>query len=519
MITESPDESFRFKIIGAPGQEVLELFVEDSSVSKIVNRLQNSSDLNLDPEDNLILTSETQISKNIKNYHSAFLKTWNNWRLYKSNNCIRTKNEHCYRLSYAFKANYNLKLLDIILNESANNLKFCKQSAYVTTVSANEIKACLPFVEKYRVKNAENAETAELPAIIFNGTAKKLSEIKYAIEIANQGKVNMIMNIDSIFDYQRIRSCLKETTFTDLDQTIKLLIRYNPKIPQLNNIHPYVATAIENSKFGVEEETCVEILRMAKNDGVRISGFHMHLGSTIKEPEVYSKALEAINRLICDARWKFDEPLIDLKDLVLNIGGGLGLDYQRWLENYDAKNKQCSAYDLVSTTVENPKFMQMVHDHNMKIILEPGRSLIGNASILLAKILGKKTNITKTKNFLITDISMSECIRPALYNAYHHIQAIETPAYNSNSKSELYDVVGPVCESGDFIGKNVKIFDQSVEKNKIIALFDVGAYCGVMGSNYNLRLRPAEFLVKKDGSVEIIAEREDLSAVLDRFAI
>ena len=514
MITESQDESFRFKIIGAPGQEVLELFVEDSSVSKIVSHVQNSTGLNLDPEDNLILTSETQISKNIKNYHSAFLKTWNNWRLYKSNNCIETKSEHCYRLSYAFKANYNLKLLDIILNESANNLKFCQQSAYVTTVSANEIKACLPFVEKYRVLN----ETEELPAIIFNGTAKKLSEIKYAIEIANQGKVDMIMNIDSIFDYKRIRTCLKEATFTDLDQTIKLLIRYNPKIPQLNNIHPYVATAIENSKFGVEEETCVEILTMAKNDGVRISGFHMHLGSTIKEPEVYSKALEAINRLICDARWKFDEPLIDLANLVINIGGGLGLDYQRWLKNNDAK--QCSAYDLISTTVENPKFMQMVHDNNMKIILEPGRSLIGNASILLAKILGKKTNITRTKNFLITDISMSECIRPALYNAYHHIQAIETPAYSSSdSKTEIYDVVGPVCESGDFIGKNVRIFDQSVEKNKIIALFDVGAYCGAMGSNYNLRLRPAEFLVKKDGSSELIAKRENLATVLDRFAI
>lgn len=378
---------------------------------------------------------------------------------------------------------------------------------YITTVSGHEVA-----LSAQHLKNYPQA------AIIFNGTGKKLSEIETALTCSTA----VYLNIDSKFDYDRIKTVYQKLQGASLDHNHnkqpklclankKLLIRYNPNIETLNVLHPYVATAIENSKFGVADQEVEEILRQAQNDGIEISGFHMHLGSTIDQVDIYHQAIASIQKMLN----KFEQQgLVKLDNLILNLGGGLGLDYQMFLGNSEHQTqKSCTVEDLVSSTIEND-FLALANHHNFEIIFEPGRSLVANVSILVSKILGVKQNFNGTKNFIITDISMNECIRPSLYGSYHHIGLVEA---DNGAHEQTYDIVGPVCESGDFIGKNRKL--PVPEGNSYVILHDVGAYSGCMASNYNLRLRPVEVLVQPDGELQIIAQKESMTSLLSRFKI
>ena len=230
-------------------------------------------------------------------------------------------------------------------------------------------------------------------------------------------------------------------------------------------------------------------------------------------------AIEAVEKFILTAK---SRKLINLENFTINLGGGLGLNYQRWRDDNGKKSPQ--PIDLLATTRGNKgtnyasNFLKLTHDNNIQIIFEPGRSLVANTTILVSKILGIKSNLTETKKFIISDLSMVECIRPSFYNSYHHL---EMASYKIDIKPKKYDIVGPICESGDFVGLGRLVhYDcdgTSNETSDLMVLFDIGAYCGSMASNYNLKLRPLEVMVTKDDKIVVTARKEDLKDVFDRF--
>ena len=222
---------------------------------------------------------------------------------------------------------------------------------------------------------------------------------------------------------------------------------------------------------------------------MKLVGYHCHLGSTITSLDVYEKCVKCLLDLVDKTEREHEVSTIEM----INIGGGLGIDYYkhalRTCQTGSAlANKLPTPYDLASSLVDHLKNKEK----KLKIIVEPGRSLIANTCLLITKLLGVKTNANR--NFLVVDASMSECIRPCLYQAYHHIDYIE-PISEQNKL--LFDIVGPVCESGDFLGKDRFLSIPNMNENKPIymAIFDTGAYCGSMASNYNMRFKPAEVLI------------------------
>ena len=189
-----------------------------------------------------------------------------------------------------------------------------------------------------------------------------------------------------------------------------------------------------------------------------LAGVHCHLGSTIKQLEPIKDCAKRLDGIVTQIR-----PQIQVDRPIINVGGGLGIKY----------NPEDSDYPSISDYVSC--FSSIKH---CNLIFEPGRSLIGNTGILIGQVIG-----IKNETCLVSDLSMTECIRPALYDAYHHI----TPIRQSKSKTKSYKVVGPVCESADYISKSVAL--PPLQGGDLIALWDVGAYCSVLGSNYNMRNR------------------------------
>lgn len=190
-------------------------------------------------------------------------------------------------MSYALKANYNTKLLNILINSGVD---------HVTTVSGNELKIAEQFSEK-------------LNGYVFNGTGKKLAELREAQRVSKDTGKPVYINIDSEFDYDRIKVAIEDY------ENVKIMIRYNPDVTQMPNIHPYVATALANSKFGMNRSSCVAILKKMVNEGVKCSGIHTHLGSTISEISLFEQAIAAIKLLLGDC----EEIGVDLQRILFMI--------------------------------------------------------------------------------------------------------------------------------------------------------------------------------------------------------
>ena len=190
-------------------------------------------------------------------------------------------------MSYALKANYNTKLLNILINSGVD---------HVTTVSGNELKIAEQFSEK-------------LNGYVFNGTGKKLAELREAQRVSKDTGKPVYINIDSEFDYDRIKVAIEDY------ENVKIMIRYNPDVTQMPNIHPYVATALANSKFGMNRSSCVAILKKMVNEGVKCSGIHTHLGSTISEISLFEQAVAAIKLLLGDC----EEIGVDLQRILFMI--------------------------------------------------------------------------------------------------------------------------------------------------------------------------------------------------------
>ena len=359
-------------------------------------------------------------------------------------------------VGYAIKANNNLNLLK----------RLGALGSGAVLVSGNELKMSL-------------AAGFDLKRTILNGNGKTLAELSLAVEHG------VLINIDSEFDLAHIQQTTKH-----LNKPADVLIRINPDVDP--GVHPYVSTGMKNSKFGIRNERLNWFLNEIRKDSLlNLVGVHCHLGSTIKDVRIFRDATEIMLTFMRAIQAE------GFSTRYLNIGGGLGIDYERTGEEIPTPS------DLIDS------IRDLLSD-DITLIIEPGRSLVGNTSIFVNRVTGVKTN--GNKHFIVTDGSMSELIRPSLYDAYQHIQFIEPV----DGKVETYDVVGPVCESSDFLGKARSL--PTPHEGAGLAVCDAGAYCHAMSSNYNLKMRPPEYLVDGD-KLTCIRRVETLDDYLQVFEV
>ena len=339
-------------------------------------------------------------------------------------------------IGYAVKANNNLSLL--------KHLSTLGSGAVL--VSGNELLLSL-------------AAGFDLKRTILNGNGKTLAELKLAIEH------DVLINIDSEFDLRHIQQTAK-----NLNKAANVLIRINPDVDP--EVHPYISTGMKDSKFGIRNERLNWFLDEIRKDNLlNLVGVHCHLGSTIKKVRIFRDATE----IMLDFMRSIQAEGFDAH--YLNIGGGLGIDYERTGEDIPTPSHLIDSIRSLLTD-------------DITLIIEPGRSIIGNAAVFVNRVTGVKTN--GNKHFIVTDGSMAELIRPSLYDAYQHIAFIEPVEGNV----ETYDIVGPVCESADFLGKEREL--PTPPEGTGLVVCDAGAYCHAMSSNYNLKMRPPEYLVDGD---------------------
>lgn len=372
-------------------------------------------------------------------------------------------------IGYAVKANNNLPLLRHLQSKGCG----------AVLVSGNELQLAL------------HAGFNPLKCVL-NGNGKQPWELEKAAE------AGVMVNIDSEFDLGNIIAAAKAT-----GKRIKVLLRINPDVdPQ---VHPYVATGNKTSKFGIRNERLdwfLERIR-AHSEHVQLVGGHCHLGSTITKVDVFRDAAELMVKYLEAMR----EEGFDVS--VLNIGGGLGIDYSR------SNAILPSPTDLINTVREE------VTKRGLKLFIEPGRSLVANTSALVSQVIGVKSN--GEKNFIVVNGSMSELIRPSLYGAYQHIEIASPPSKKEEADAQLlaegsvnkFDVVGPVCESADFLGKDRDL--PTPAPGNALIVHDAGAYCMAMASTYNLKMRPPEYWVSESGSLAKIRHAETLDDHIRMF--
>ena len=302
--------------------------------------------------------------------------------------------------------------------------------------------------------------------IVFSGVGKTSSEIKYAID-----KKIMLINSESRSEVMEIEKIAKTK-----NKIVDVGLRLNPNTDAktLNKI----STGKKGDKFGVNEKTFIELVSyIKKSKFINLKCLSVHIGSQIFENKPYEKMLKVIDKIISKINFKFD---------FIDLGGGMGISYKNDNKKFNYSNYQKS-------------IIKFLGKYNSKIIFEPGRSIVGNAGILISKIIYIKEN--QSKNFIILDAGMNDLMRPALYGAKHRIIPLNKKKNKISNKT--YEFVGPICESTDkFL--SIKKFQKLKEKDLII-ICDVGAYGSSLSSNYNLRSKPAEILIK--GSKIIIAKK------------
>ncbi len=348
-------------------------------------------------------------------------------------------------ICYAVKANSNLALLNI----------FAQLGLGADVVSGGELfRALKAGIKNYR--------------IVFAGVGKSDEEIEYAL------KNDILMfNVESEEELYKINDIAKR-----LKKKGQVALRVNPDIDP--KTHKYIATGLKTSKFGIPIEKAIEYYKIAKSlDHIEVVGIHKHIGSQITDTKAYEEALSKIINLY-DKLIKFD-----LKIDYLDIGGGLGITYKDESPPLPKDLANC--------------LLPLLKNKRGKLILEPGRSIVGNAGILVTKILYTKK--TENKNFFIVDAGMNDLIRPTLYGSYHEIQ----PVVSKDRDKIVVDIVGPICESGDFLAKDREI--EKLSPGEYLAVMSAGAYGFSMASNYNSRPRAAEVLVKGD-RYTLIRKRE-----------
>ena len=403
----------------------------------------------IDTKDNQLYVEDIPVIQITKEYGSpAFIYSSqainDNFQSYR--NEIREGDLICY----AVKANSNLHILKLLSDLGSG----------FDVVSGNELKRCL-------------LAGADKNKIVFSGVAKTEEEIILAIE-----NDILSINIESYGEFERILKVSKE-----LNKKVNCALRVNPDIAI--GSHKYIQTGSKTSKFGLDKESVLKISSQCGIDGpIKLTSVASHIGSQISDENLI---LESVDYLIEIA----DELAKNGHNIeYLDIGGGLGIQYRDEEEG--------------SPKILLEKVKELLSERDFKIILEPGRSVIGTAGILVSKVEYIKE--AGEKKFAIIDAGMNDLIRPSLYEAWHKVIEVD----HQNTDLDLYDLAGPVCETGDVLAKdrNLKIMP-----GDHVAFMDVGAYGSVMTSNYNSRLRPIELLVTKD-KVQVIKRKESFEDIV-----
>lgn len=303
--------------------------------------------------------------------------------------------------------------------------------------------------------------------VVFSGVGKSAEEIELAITSGIR-----CFNVESAPELALI-----EKTATRLNKVAPISIRLNPDVDA--KTHPYISTGLKENKFGVNSEMAKTLYHIAlESDALLPVGIDCHIGSQLTEIEPFSDSVKHLKDLVLDLR----SSGIELQHV--DIGGGLGIQYRD--ENIP------SAQALITAVREQ------LDDLSLELMIEPGRSIVGNAGALLTRVMVVKEG--ETKHFAVVDAAMNDLLRPALYSAWQTIVEASPGA----GQPQVYDVVGPVCETGDFLGKDREL---SIVEGDLLAVLGAGAYSFTMSSNYNSRPRAAEVLVN-DTEAHVIRKRE-----------
>ena len=348
-------------------------------------------------------------------------------------------------ISYAVKANSNLSVIKHLADLGAG----------ADCVSIGEVRrAFTAGIPKYK--------------IIFSGVGKTDAEIKEAIE-----KDILMINVESAAELERVELMAKE-----LSKEARISIRVNPDVDP--KTHPYISTGLHENKFGVDINTAKRMYIIAKkSEFLDPVGIHCHIGSQLTELDPIKEAVNIVADLVRNIKAALD---IELK--FFDVGGGLGIKY--------------NDETLIDPNDYAQAILEALYGIDITIVCEPGRYIVGNSGTFVTKVLYEKVN--GKKRFVIVDGAMNDLIRPSLYDAYHKIEVIG----KEEDKSDC-NIVGPICESGDFFAKNIEL--PKTEHNDLVAIYSAGAYGFTMASNYNSRLKVAE-IAMIDGKDKLIRKRE-----------
>ena len=359
-------------------------------------------------------------------------------------------------VAYAVKANSNLSVIKHLADLGSG----------ADCVSIGEVKRALKVgIAPYK--------------IIFSGVGKTDDEIRQALQLDI-----LMINVESDAELNRVEIIAKE-----LEKTARISIRVNPNIdPQT---HPYISTGLHENKFGVDIDTAKRMYIQCKNsENLDPVGIHCHIGSQLTQLDPIVESISIVADLVRNLK------AINIELSFMDIGGGLGIVYD------DEK--------LIDTNEYAQSILDKMFGLDITVVCEPGRFLVGNSGTFVTKVLYEKVN--GSKRFVIVDGAMNDLIRPALYDAYHKIEVL-----NDNKDLSDCNLVGPVCESGDFFAKNIEL--PKTEHNDLVAIYSAGAYCFTMASNYNTRGKVAEIAVE-NGNDRLIRKREtfeDLVALEEEY--
>ncbi len=369
-------------------------------------------------------------------------------------------------LTDAFKEEDLLVCFSLKANSNQSIIKtFSSLGSGADVVSIGELKRALK---------------AKIPPnkIVFSGVGKNTDEIIFAIK----NKILMI-NVESISELKQISA-----QAANLNMIAPISLRVNPDIEAGGN--EKISTGKKQDKFGISIKEAIDVYELASNlDNIEIKGIDVHIGSQINDLEPFEKTFNSIVETIT----KLKDKNIDIN--IIDIGGGIGINYT------DEKALNIKDYAAVVS--------KKLGSLNKKIIIEPGRFLTAESGILVTKIIYIKEN--ESKKFIIVDAAMNDFIRPSLYGSLHN--ALPVIENDKERPIEIYDVVGPICETGDFFIKDFKT-SQLLERD-FIAITNVGAYGSVLSSNYNSRPSIAEIIIK-DGSYSVIKKRQDIEEMIDQ---
>lgn len=359
--------------------------------------------------------------------------------------------DHPHLICYAVKANSNLAVLDVL----------ARQGAGFDIVSVGELERVL----------AAGGDPAK---VVFSGVAKQEAELARALEVGIK-----CFNVESTAELERLNSVAGS-----LGKVAPVSLRVNPDVDA--GTHPYISTGLKDNKFGIAVSEAREVYRRASAmDHLRVVGLDCHIGSQLTELAPFLDALERLLVLLDTLR----EDGIEVEHL--DLGGGLGVTYRNETPPHPS--------EYASALLE--RLSRWPGSERLTLLFEPGRSIAANAGVLLTRVEFLKPG--ETRNFAIIDAGMNDLIRPALYQAWQAIVPVDT---RSPRDTGVYDVVGPVCETGDFLGKEREL---AIAAGDLLAVRSAGAYGFVMASNYNSRPRPAEVMVDGDRA-HLVRRRERL---------